>query len=214
MNPTRYLFFPFAVLLIFSGQTDAMSPGSALKKLRKRYRSVATFRADFREVFEWAMTGETTIRSGKLLITKDNRFRIDTPEQLLIADGRNVYRYNRMKKQVIIESISDDSEQLLPRKMMLNFADEFKAITITDLVVDGRAGFRLDLEANDPDASLVSSANVWATTDDLTVHRLKFIDLNSNSTTYFLSDISFDQPVDSSETSFTPPEGVELFDLR
>ncbi len=214
MKTAKFISITLAVIFLLIGNAEALNPGSTLKKLRKRYRKVTSLRADFREIFEWSMTGETTIRMGKLLVTNDNRFRIETPEQLLIADGKDIYRYNRVKEQVIIEPIGSDGEQFLPSKLLLDFADGFNAMTITEIAVDGREGLRLDLKANDPDVSLMSSAVIWITSDDLVVHRLKLIDLNSNSTTYFLSDIIFDQSVEASETLFTPPEGVELFDLR
>ncbi len=214
MRPVKLISITLATIFLLIGNSEAMNPGSALKKLRKRYHKVTSLRADFREIFEWSMTGETTIRMGKLLVTSDNRFRIETPEQLFIADGKDIYRYNRLKEQVIIEPVGSNDEQFLPRKLLLDFADGFDATAITEMVVDGREGLRLDLIANDPEVSLISSAIIWVTSDDLVVHRLKLIDLNSNSTTYYLSEIIFDKPVEASETTFTPPEGVELFDLR
>ena len=68
------------------------------------------------------------------------------------------------------------------RKVLLDFADGFKAMDLTEIAVDERQGFRLDLEAEDPEVLLMSRAIIWATSDDMVVHRLKLIDLNSNST--------------------------------
>ena len=142
-----------------------------------------------------------------------NRFRIDTIDQLIICDGNDIYRYNRERGQVIVERVGDDDKSL-PRRILIDFTEGFKPTSLTELAVDNRSGFRLDLKAEDPEALLMSSAIIWATIDDMVVHRLKLIDLNSNSTTYYLSKIMFDQPVDQAETSFSTPEGVEVFDLR
>lgn len=202
-----------AVMILAVGAA-ALTPNSALKKVRKKYHKVISMQAEFREVFEWEMTGERSIRSGSLVVTADNRFRFDTPEQLLISDGENIFRYNRVKKRIIIEPVGEDDGQLLPQKLLLDFADGFKAVSLSSLTVDSREGFRLDMTAEDPETTLLSSATLWVTSDDLVVHRLKLLDLNSNSTTYYLSNIIFDQPIDTSVTAFTPPEGVELFDLR
>ena len=200
--------------LLFPIKTEAMSPGSALKKLRKKYRNVESLSADFREVFEWKLTGETVMRKGRLVVTGDNRFRIETPEQLLVCDGKDIYRHNLVKGQVIIEPVESSGNQLLPQKLLLDFADGFKADGLTCLAVAGSAGFRLDLIPDDPDAQLISSATLWVSEDDLVVHRLKLVDLNMNSTTYFLSNLVFDQQIDASETTYDPPEGIEVFDLR
>ncbi|NQT35459.1 outer membrane lipoprotein carrier protein LolA [bacterium] len=214
MNAHRPVIITLFTVMIFSFVASAITPGSALRKVRKKYHKVVSMQAEFREVFEWEMTGESSIRSGSLVVTADNRFRFNTPEQLLISDGENIFRYNRVKKQVIIEPVGENSDQLLPQKLLLDFADGFKAVSLSPLTVDGREGFRLDMTAEDPETTLLSSATLWVTSDDLVVHRLKLLDLNSNSTTYYLSNIIFDQPIDTSVTAFTPPEGVELFDLR
>ena len=201
------------ISLLMPLPVDAMSPKSALKELRKKYRAIKSLKVEFREVFEWELTGESNIRLGEMLVTDDNRFRVDTVDQLIVCDGNDIYRYNRQRNQVIIERVKDD-DKLLPRKILLDFADGFKAMDVTEIAVDERQGFRLDLEAEDPEASLMSHAIIWATGDDMVVHRLKLIDLNSNSTTYYLSRIEFDLPVDQNEITFSPPEDAEIFDLR
>jgi len=192
----------------------AKSPNSVLKGLKKRYKKIETLQADFREIFEWAMTGEKIQREGNLIVTDDNRFRINTPEQLLVCDGQSVYRHNRERNQIIIEPVNASNNNMLPQRLMLQFADEFKATKTTELAVDGRAGVRLDLISNAPDEVLISEATVWLTIDDNIVHRLKFDDLNGNTTTYFFSNIQINQPIDITLITFTPPEDAEVFDLR
>lgn len=214
MKLIRHIWVILAFLLLYTCAAEAMSPGSALKKLRKKYHKVSSLRADFREVFEWEMTGETSIREGSLLVTDDNRFRIDTPEQLMVSDGGDIYRYNRIKSQVIIESVSEDGDQLLPRKLLLEFADGFSAETITPLSVANRQGYRLDLLPEKPDEMLLSAATLWFTSEDMIVQRLKLVDQNGNSTSYYLSNIQLDKPVDPTETSINIPDDVEIFDLR
>ncbi len=202
------------LIVLPGGDCQALSPQGAMKKLRKRYRSVKTLQAHFVEMFEWAMTGETVRREGSLVITADDRFRIDTPEQLIVSDGETVFRYNRTTSKVIIEPVGGDKQEMLPRRMMLGFADEFKATALAELPVAGRPGFRLDMIPDDPEEVMITGATLWVSAADLVVRRLKLVDLNGNSTTYILSDVSFDLPVDSTVTTFVVPDGVELFDLR
>ncbi len=207
-----YLIYILAFLLV--GEAVAMSPKSALKKLQKRYDKIETMQADFRELFEWGLTGETITRVGSLVIASDNRFRIETDEQLIVSDGLAIFRHNRLSSQVIIESIEGNEGALLPQRLLLNFGKEFNADNLTEMGVSQQNGFRLELKPKNPEAALVDEITIWATTDDLTVQRLKVRDLNGNTTTYFMSDIKMNQSLDPNLTIFTVPEGVELFDLR
>ncbi|MBM3326331.1 MAG: outer membrane lipoprotein carrier protein LolA [Calditrichaeota bacterium] len=217
LHLTPYTLHLSAALFFFSSaipSISALTPESALKDLRKKYKSVQTLRCNFREVFEWALTGETVVREGLLTVTADNRMRVETPEQSIISDGQVIHRYNRERKQVMIETVAKGGKSLLLRKFMLEFADMFDATAITPLAVEGQKGFRLDLISRDKDETLVNDAALWVTEADLVVRRLKITDLNHNTTTYLLSDIKFNTPVDAGETSFSLPDGVEVFDLR
>lgn len=192
----------------------AKSPKSALKDLKKNYNQIQTLQADFTEIFEWAMTGEKTQRDGSLYVTVDDRFRIETPEQHLVCDGEAIYRYNLKKAQVIIEPITEDSDKMLPRRLMLRFADDFIAKEMTNQAVDGEEGLRLDLLPESSEEVLLSEVTIWVTVKDMIVHRLKVVDLNGNFTTYIFSNIQVNSPQDTDHTKFICPDGVELFDLR
>ena len=210
------------VLLIFvcGRQAEAITPNAAMKQLSGQYRRVETLQANFREVFEWELTRETIEREGTLAVASDNRFRIDTPEQLLVSDGESIYRYDRVNARVIIEPVGTGGSTLLPRRLLLDFGDDFRAVELTETTVAGRDGIRLEIVPCDPDAALIEKVILWVTTpenpgqDIWIIHRLKLTDMSGNHTTYFLSDIRLNQPIDPEATSFIPPEGVELFDLR
>ena len=208
------IFFVMVVVLSFSITAVAMSPKAAMKSLKKHYDEVETFQADFRELFEWGMTGETVIREGTLTIIQPNRFRIETDEQLMVSDGEAIYRHNKISAQVIVEPVKDNDEALLPQRLLLNFSKEFNAESVSDMQVAMQAGFRLELSPKERETGMVDKITIWATTEDMTIRRLKISDMNGNSTTYFLTDISMNKPIDASVTTFTVPDGVELFDLR
>jgi len=189
------------------------SAPSALKEIRKKYKATETFSCRFREVFEWKMTGESTAREGSILIGGEKRFRIETPEQLIIGDGAAIYRHNKLRGQVMIEGIGA-SDALLPAKLMLDFAGEFEAGSLSPLAVENAEGFRLDLKPLDREKALVSEAMLWATTADYVVRRIQLVDLSGNQTTYYLTGIEFGPKSDPGQFQFNIPPGVELFDLR
>jgi outer membrane lipoprotein carrier protein len=208
------IYIAYVVVFLIVGEAGAMSPKSALKKLQKRYDKVETMQADFRELFEWAMTGESNVRNGTLVIASENRFRIETDDQLIVSDGNAIFRHNLISSQVIIEPIDGNEGALLPQRLLLNFGKEFKADKFFEMAVSQQNGFRLELKPKEPEAALVDMITIWATIEELTVHRLKVRDLNGNSTAYFLSQIKMDQPLEPSVFKFSIPEGAELFDLR
>ena len=202
------------VISSISSPVYPLSPKSALKSVNKHYSKTRTIQADFKELFEWILTGETVVQEGSIVITRDNRFRIDTPKQLLVSDGEAIFRYNKVRKQVTIEPVISSGEPLLPQKLLFGFAKKFQPVNLEELPVTGRKGFRLDLVPLQADMELVEKVTLWVTEDDFVVHRLKTIDVSGNSTTFFLDKLRFDEVVDKEITTFTIPDGVEVFDLR
>lgn len=217
MTIVNKLFYIILLLTIFTIEPlilYAKSPKSILKELTKRYNKIETLKADFKEVYEWAHTGEKIQRTGQILLAQGQRFRLDTEDQLIVCDNESVFRHNKIKSQVIIEPIDNSADILLPRKLLLNFSNEFKAKKLMELPVNNNLGYRIDLNANKPDEMLISTATLWVTAEDKTIRRMRFVDLNGNITTYYLSNIMFNESIDSTITSFEIPLDVELFDLR
>jgi len=189
------------------------SPGVALKEIRKRYKEIKTLQASFKESFQWQLTGEAVDRTGTISIGMENRFRIHTEEQVIVSDGEVIFRYNKPRNQVMIERV-DKAEALLPNKLLLQFTDQFEAVGIAPIAIEGAEGFRLDLTPDDPDKALLREATLWVATGGMIVNRIRIVDLNGNTTTYTLTNLHFDQPINADSLKFTPPAGAEIFDLR
>ncbi|MBM3329584.1 MAG: outer membrane lipoprotein carrier protein LolA [Calditrichaeota bacterium] len=190
------------------------NPNTALKELRKKYKDVKALECHFREIFEWAMTGETIVREGTLAVTSDDRMRIETPEQLIVSDGKTIQRLNLARSQMMLEATGKTSESSLPRKFLLEFTSNFEAGELTPLSVESQKGYRLDLIPKDKQESLLNGASLWVTEADLVVRRIRLLDLNNNSTTYILTDIRFDKIPPERFNLIDTPEGTEVFDLR
>ncbi len=209
----KYLAALILILVTHVAATMPKNPVAVLKDIRKQYKSIKNFRCDFTEQFQWQFTGELVTRNGTMIAAEGDRFRMETPEQVMVCDGTSLFRYNLLKNQVMIESVKEASN-LLPRRFLLEFGGEFEATELSPISVEGREGFRLTLDPLKADESFMSKAAIWVTTSDLIIHKMQMDDLNGNRTTYILQNIVIDKPVVPKETSFTIPEGAELFDLR
>jgi len=201
-------------LVATSLSAQTLTPQQGIKELQGRYKSVSSLQADFQEVFEWTATRETVIRSGSLIVMDDDRFVIDTPEQQMVCDGSAVYRLNRVRNQLIIEPANQGNEAMLPKRLLMRFGDDFNPTAIAAETVAGKKGFRLELTPKDASKSLMSSSKIWATEGDWTIYRIAITDLNGNITSYLLSNIQLNQSVKATAFQFTPPSGVETFDMR
>lgn len=203
------------VLLGVSVKAKEPKEDEVYNQVRKFYRSIQILQCRYREIFVWALTGETVVREGELVVTNDNRMRIESPEMLILSDGKTLYRWNKLRNQVLIEAVKeDDSGEMLPRRVLLEFGENLRPHSLRIISIDGEKGYQLELLPRDSRESSLASASLWITTKDLVVRKLEITDFNQNRTTYILSEIKLNSPMSPQWFNFTMPEGAEIFDLR
>ena len=203
------------LLLGVNGEAKGPKEEEVYNQVRKFYRSIQILQCRYREIFVWALTGETVVREGELVVTNDNRMRVETPEMLILSDGKSLYRWNRLRNQVLIEAVKEDDEgEILPRRILLEFGENLRPNSLRTISVDGESGYQLELLPRDSRESSLASALLWITAKDLIVRKLEIKDFNQNRTTYLLSDIKVNPSVSPQWFNFTMPEGAEIFDLR
>lgn len=207
-------FLTLFITLTMLSQAVNASPANTLRDLRKQYRSLSTLQANFVEKFEWGMTGEVVEMEGNLHVGNDDRFVIETDLQKIVSDGVSIYRFNKQRNQIIIEAVKSSGEKMLPKRVLLDFTEEFRATAVTNLPVEGKAGYRLDLTPLKPDNLMLKGAVIWATSLDNIVHRIQLVDMNNNTTTYSLTNIQTNVPLSKDATTFIAPDDAEVFDLR
>lgn len=185
------------------------------ESVQKTYRAIQALHCKYREIFEWGLTGETVIRDGELSVTSDDKIRVDSEELTIISDGKTLYRWNKVKNQVSVESATDqDDEGFLPRQVLLEFTRKFSPRSLTIASQDGSNSFRLELIPREESKTMIAQAVLWVTPSDFLVRRLEIVDLNRNRSIFLLQDLKVNPQLPSHLFEFTAPPGAEVFDLR
>ncbi|HEV2700280.1 MAG TPA: outer membrane lipoprotein chaperone LolA [Steroidobacteraceae bacterium] len=200
------------------GLTAAAEPGHTV--LDTWLTGLKSLRVQFTQTIKDAQGHTTDQTSGELLVLRPGRFRWDSHDdaaapagsaptndsgQVLIADGRNVWFYDRDLQQVTVKPV-DAALSATPIMLLSGGADVRKAFDISDAGnKDGLAWLRVKPRAAEAD---FRQAVLGFAEGELKEMILE--DKLGQLATLTFSRSQRNAPVSEAEVSFTPPKGVDV----
>jgi outer membrane lipoprotein carrier protein len=183
-----------------------------------------SLRTQFTQTTKDSQGHQTDQASGELLVLRPGRFRWESHDdagtaagsapssgasadsgQVLIADGRNVWFYDRDLQQVTVKPF-DAALSATPIMLLSGGADVRKEFEITDAgSKDGLAWLRIKPRGADAD---FRQAVLGFAGDEL--RQMILEDKLGQQSTLTFSRSQRNAPVTSAEVSFTPPKGVDV----
>jgi outer membrane lipoprotein carrier protein len=113
-----------AILLLEPATTQSPAAGTAdpaaqalAQALQRKYDGIHDFSADFLHVYRGGLLRKEAAERGRLFVKKPGRMRWEytSPEtKLFVSDGVKMYSYIPQDKQVLVQSIPQDSQASMP----------------------------------------------------------------------------------------------------
>lgn len=208
----------FMTIIVFGllGTTVAWSQPSArdvIKEVQKKYENLVNVVADFEQVFHWDLTDEVQTLTGKVWLGSDNKYRIETNDQIVVTDGISAWTLSKVSNQVVIDNLGKSKDSPLLRDLLLQYSQDYQPRYVGTEKIDANDCHVLELLAKTEDA-YVKSVMLWVDRKNATVYRIKQVDINGNSNTYSLLGITFDAKIPAETFKFSKPEGAEVIDMR
>jgi chaperone LolA len=208
MKITKILFVVF--LMIFVSSSYAQDAQEIIKNVQSKYNSIKDAQATFSQYVKYS-SGSSQSSSGTIYIQKENKYRIESKNEVIVTDGVTSWSYSKKKKQVIIDNYKNDGNTFSPNKFLFNYPENFYSDLDGTETIAGSECYLLKLSPRHKGS--VKSAKIWVDKDENLIRKIT-INSSESSTTYTLKKITLDAGLNSSKFSFSPPEGVEVIDLR
>lgn len=126
------------------GAQSAQTPDALARDLQRKYDKVADFSADFVHAYRGGVLKQQATERGKLLVKKPGKMRWEytAPERkLFVSDGRKIYSYIPLDRQVVVGTMPRDEQAPTPALFLTGKGDitrDFNAVF--DKVPDAPAG--------------------------------------------------------------------------
>ncbi|RMG68945.1 MAG: outer membrane lipoprotein carrier protein LolA [Calditrichaeota bacterium] len=213
MKGSPKIVIGFTALIMLAGVLRAKDAQDILKQVQKKYRNLKSVEIEFKEVNRFKLTNTESEIYGRLLLTRDNRFRFETEDQLIVSDGKSYWRYNKLDNQVLVDYAKKGEEQVLLTHFFSNISDNYYAELIDQVKEGGKKQYVVKLIPKDEN-SFFNYIKVWVVDKKWDATRVVYVDYNDNETEYQIEKIQLNPSLSEATFSFNPPEGTEVVDLR
>ncbi len=187
---------------------DAVS----LMDVQKAYDALDGLRASFTQVISSDFAGDTTRIEGTVLLS-GNKYRVETPTQTVVTDGQTTWIYTPADSQVVVNDAEQDASTVTPETFLTASADRYEKRSSARTTRQNTPHVKLAVIAADS-SSRFKQATLWVRRSDRVVTRMRAVDRNGSTLDLRLNDPVVNPPLEETTFTFTPPEGVEVIDLR
>jgi outer membrane lipoprotein carrier protein len=210
--PRRSLLFPLLVaLFVVPLPVQAQSPPS-LEALQTRYDQLNALRATFTQVTASEFASDSTRLNGRVLLS-GNKYRVESPGQTVVNNGETTWIYSRADSQVVVNDADANATTVTPQTFLTASAATYDVTSTRTTRRDGGPHDVLSLTAT-ADTARFREATLWVRRSDRIVTRFRALDQNGSTLDLRLHEIAVDPTFDGTPFTFSPPDGVEVVDLR
>jgi outer membrane lipoprotein carrier protein len=189
---------------------ETITAQEIIQNVQNTYKDIADAKASFTQSIKYS-SGKSQSSTGTLYIKKENKYRIETGSQIIITDGSTSWSYSPKKKQVVIDNYKETGNTFSPNKYLFQYPENFYSDLDGTENLSGKDVYVLKLRPREN--GYVKSAKLWVDKDDWLIKKISIV-TDESTTTYTVKNIQVNIGVSDSKFTFTPPEGVEVIDMR
>lgn len=204
------LFFTFA----FTAQEDKKAK-DILDKLSAKTKSFTTIRTEFDYNLNNKDKKINSTQKWKLWL-KGDKYRLDMGDQLIISDGKTVWKYLKNDKEVEISNQSNKEETLNPKNIFTMYEKGFKFKYVKEEKEGNKVLHLIDLYPINPKEKDFSSIRIYIDKVANQATKMEVKGKNGNVYTYFIRTFVPNEAIDNNQFTFKESDypGVEINDLR
>ncbi|MBC8456054.1 outer membrane lipoprotein carrier protein LolA [bacterium] len=197
-----------SLFLLFSVAFPFKSTQKIVKKIQDSFESTSTIQIEFEQIFYWSTSETLDTLSGSFFLNPEKKYRIITPAQEILFDGENVWTYNKVNQQIIVDKQYENENFNL--KILWNDWNEYFDVNKHPDSRENVIALKMVPKSED---TLVRDVKVFADQNTWRVFSLVQKDLNGNVTTIYIRSCEEIQ-VEKDYFNLIFSESAEIIDLR
>ncbi|MFQ5569077.1 MAG: outer membrane lipoprotein carrier protein LolA [Rhodothermales bacterium] len=208
----RFALIAATVLTVGHPVAHAQDADTIFDRLLAKYHAIDGIRAEFTQTMSSTYLDQDESFTG-VLILQGEKYRIETGTEVLVVNGTETYVFRPNENQLLINDVVEDDASFSPTDFLLRHDERFNIIGTSVDHLDGQKHYKLSLQPKNSD-SFFREATLWMRDLDDIITRLQVIDVNETKMLFTLQNIELNPTLDAETFTITPPDGVEVIDLR
>lgn len=210
----RLLVLACVLSLGLTAPVAAQSDSVTLSAVQDTYDALNGLEASFTQVVSSDFSSDSTRMAGSVLLS-GNKYHVQTPRQTVVTNGATTWIYSPADSQVIVNDADAGEGAVTPETFLTASTERYTVQSSTSTTRLDAPHSRLSVTATD-DAARFSEVTLWVRQSDRIVTRMRATDRNGSTIDLRLRDLTISPDTLQTDTPFTfsPPDGVEVVDLR
>jgi outer membrane lipoprotein carrier protein len=200
--------------LIFMTSLSAADVNKIISKVQDKYDDMKYLTATFKQVETFKLTGSQTETVGKIYIADGDKYRFESEDQVIVTDGKDVWTYNSISKQLLIDEVRENSGALIPRDLLFKYPQKYYATLLSESEENNKKLYLIRLDPKDQVYGYVKSLKIWVEDDEWLIHKIEATDVNGNKSLYEITNQDTRSKINDDMFTFKPAEGTEVVDMR
>ncbi len=205
--------FMLPLFVVGSVLLASQNAEEVLEKVRKHYETVKDAELRFTEKVRFPMAKIEQQISGTLFVKKNNKYRVELDDRVIVTDGQTLWSYSASNNQVIIDRFKQDEKSLTPEKILVGTPENFTATLVGEEMLAGSETTILKLVPKD-EQSFIHSLRLWIDEKEWMIRQVEIVDVSEKQTTYAVLELRTNTGLQDSRFVYRIPEGVDVVDLR
>jgi outer membrane lipoprotein carrier protein len=206
---TLFIIFIIIITPVLYAQ-DNITAQEIIQNVQNVYKDISDAKASFTQTVKYGKS-KAQSSSGTLYIKKENKYRIETGSQTIVTDGTTSWAYSPSKKQVVIDNYKETGNSFSPNKYLFQYPENFYSDLSGTENLSGKEVYVLKLKPRE--SGYVKSAQLWVDKSDWIIKKI-YIVTDESTTTFNVKNVQLNVGTSNSKFTFSPPEGVEVIDMR
>lgn len=210
----RALISGILLLLLPLSSVFGNNAEKLIKKIQKQYRDTKRIEIHFTETTKFSFTGTESNVSGTLQMDGKEKYRFDADDQVLVSNGKTLWRFNKVESQVLIDKVNTEETDDFFNSFLYHIDDHYFGEIFEEKKINNTKVYGIKLTPKPSQQSPFTSIKIWVQDKSWRIHRLVYTRYNGNSTEYTINKMIFNPNFPAELFSFTPPQGIQVIDLR
>jgi chaperone LolA len=193
---------------------SAADVNKIISKVQDKYDDMKYLTATFKQVETFKLTGSQTETVGKIYIADGDKYRFESEDQVIVTDGKDVWTYNSISKQLLIDEVRENSGALIPRDLLFKYPQKYYATLLSESEENNKKLYLIRLDPKDQVYGYVKSLKIWVEDDEWLIHKIEATDVNGNKSLYEITNQDTRSKINDDMFTFKPAEGTEVVDMR
>lgn len=202
----------FLLIFLTFSVTVAQEDENVLGELQKEFKTINDFRANFTQNSSFSNQTKSSTLKGKLSYKKDNKFRIELNNSILVSDGKELWNFNKKENKVYINKLENEYSFFSLKNIILDYPQKSFVRYLGEENLNGKTFKIIQITPKEGELNF-ETIKLWYN-KQVFIGKVEIIDSGGVKHQFELSGIKVNQKIPDSLFSFVPSEGSEVIDLR